>query len=94
MFVVSLIYKRPIAEVEAFIPEHIKFLDKYYTQDKFIFSGRKNPRVGGVILAYNLSRPELEELLTEDPFYRNQIAEYDITEVIPTKYAKAFECFV
>lgn len=70
MFIVSLTYKKPIKEVEKYIQEHIRFLDKYYSANKFIFSGRKNPRIGGVILAYNLSRQELESLLKEDPFFR------------------------
>ncbi len=94
MFIVSLTYKKPIDEVEKYIKEHIIFLDKYYALNKFIFSGRKNPRIGGVILSYNVTRAEIEEIIKEDPFFKNQIAEYEITEVIPTKYAKDFEKFI
>ena len=94
MFIVSLTYKKPIEEVEKFIQEHIAFLDKYYAKNKFIFSGRKNPRTGGVILSYHVTKLELEEILKEDPFYRNQIADYDIVEIIPTKCAKEFEIFI
>lgn len=63
MYIVSLTYKKTIEEVEKYIQEHIRFLDKYYSANKFIFYGRKNPRNGGVILAYNLSGKELENLL-------------------------------
>lgn len=94
MFIVSLTYKKPIDEVEKYIEEHIIFLDKYYALNKFIFSGRKNPRIGGVILSYNVTRAEIEEIIKEDPFFKNQIAEYEITEVIPTEYAKDFEKFI
>ncbi|KAF2339785.1 YciI family protein [Flavobacterium tistrianum] len=93
MFVISLTYKKPIEVVERFIQEHILFLEKYYSRNKFICSGRKEPRTGGIILAYNLSKLELLNLLKEDPFYQNQIADYDITEFTPTKFAKDFEHF-
>ncbi|WP_028981434.1 YciI family protein [Sporocytophaga myxococcoides] len=93
MFIVSLSYKKEISEVEKFIDLHIRFLDKYYSEKKFIFSGRKNPRTGGVILVRNVSREALMEIIHQDPFYQNEIADYDITEVIPTKYDEDFACF-
>ena len=69
MFIVSLSYKKEINEVEKFIISHGEFLDTYYVQKKFIFSGRKNPRTGGIILAYNVNRETLEEIIRQDPFY-------------------------
>ncbi len=94
MFIVSLSYKKEISEVEKFIDLHIQFLDKYYSEKKFIFSGRKNPRTGGVILVRNVTKDALMGIIQQDPFYQNSIADYDITEVIPTKYDDDFACFV
>ena len=94
MFIVSLTYKKDISEVEKLIESHIQFLDKHYAERKFIFSGRKNPRTGGVILVRNLNRPELDNIIRQDPFYQNEIADYDITEVIPTKCDRDFACFM
>lgn len=94
MFIISLSYKKDISEVEKFIEPHIQFLDKYYADKKFIFSGRKNPRTGGVILVRNVDRNELMEIIKQDPFHQNKIADYDITEVIPSKYDEEFACFV
>ena len=53
MFIVSLNYKKEISEVEKYLKEHVDFLDKYYLLGKFICSGRKNPRTGGIILVNN-----------------------------------------
>lgn len=94
MFIISLSYKKEISEVEKFIPSHIKFLEKYYNENKFIFSGRKNPRTGGVILVRNVDKETLQEIIKEDPFFLNDIADYDIIEVIPTKYDEKFACFI
>jgi len=94
MFIVSLTYKKDISEVEKFIDQHIQFLDRYYADKKFIFSGRKNPRTGGVILVRNVDREALADIISQDPFYQNEIADYDITEVIPSKYDEDFACFI
>ena len=94
MFIVSLSYKKEISEVEKFIELHIQFLEKYYEEKKFIFSGRKNPRTGGVILVRNVDRETLNNIIKQDPFYQNEIADYDITEVIPTKYDDNFAYFI
>ena len=94
MFIVSLTYKKGIGEVEKFIAAHIQFLDKYYLEKKFIFSGRKDPRTGGIILVRNVDRHSLMEIIKQDPFHQNEIAYYDITEVIPTKYDEDFACFI
>ena len=94
MFIVSLSYKKDIIEVEKFMEPHVQFLDKYYAEKKFIFSGRKNPRTGGIILARNVDRETLQEIIKQDPFYENEIADYDITEVIPTKYDEDFAVFI
>ncbi|PJJ08471.1 uncharacterized protein YciI [Flavobacterium sp. 1] len=94
MFIVSLSYKKDLSEIEKFMESHIQFLDKYYSEKKFIFSGRKNPRTGGVILVRNVDRDSLQEIIKQDPFYQNEIADYEITEVIPTKYDEDFAVFI
>jgi uncharacterized protein YciI len=94
MFIVLLKYVKPLEEVELFLDEHIKFLDKYYSQKKFIFSGRRNPRTGGVILMNLRTEAEVKQIISEDPFYRHNIAEYEVIEFFPTKYDPRFSCFV
>lgn len=94
MFIVSLNYKKDLSEVEKWIPLHVQFLEKYYASKNFIFSGRKNPRTGGVILVRGVDRQTLTAIIQQDPFYQHEIADYEITEIIPTKYDEDFACFV
>ncbi|MGH1439003.1 MAG: YciI family protein [Cellvibrionaceae bacterium] len=91
MFVISLRYIKPLAEVDLYIEGHISYLKKYYANGTFIVSGRKEPRTGGVILAKAENRKTLDEIITEDPFFENGIAKYDITEFIPTMTAQGFD---
>jgi uncharacterized protein YciI len=91
MFVVSITYKVDLSEVDKYISEHVEFLDKFYEQGNFLASGRKVPRIGGVILAKADNKEDLNAILAEDPFYKNNLAEYEITEFIPTKYAAGLD---
>ena len=88
MYILNLNYIKEVSEVEKHLEEHIKFLEKYYEMGKFICSGRKNPRTGGVILLNAESLSEVEKIILEDPFNINEIAEYEITEFFPTKYTR------
>jgi hypothetical protein len=44
-------------------------------------------------VVYNITREDIEKIIEQDPFYKNQIADYEITEIIPRKYSKQFEFF-
>lgn len=94
MFVASLTYVKPLQEVEKYLEEHIAFLDKYYKAGKFICSGRKNPRTGGIIVFNAKDEAEMKAIISEDPFHRNEIAEYEMIEFYPTKYAADFKAFI
>lgn len=94
MFILNLTYIKPISEVERYLSSHVSFLDKYYSAKKFICSGRKNPRTGGIILCTAKDINEVNAILTEDPFYQEKIANYEIIEFLPTKYVSDFKPFI
>lgn len=87
LFIVDVLYRKPLSEIDAALPAHVAFLDRHYEAGDFLLSGRKVPRTGGVILARASSREALSGILTEDPFQKAGIAEYVVTEFQPTKAA-------
>lgn len=87
MFVVLLHYLQPLADIEAFLQEHREYLERQYAAGHFVASGPQVPRVGGVILVRNLGRDALDVVLAQDPFYREGIAQYQIIEFAPNKFA-------
>lgn len=91
MFVILVKYIKPVDEVEAVLPAHLAYLDQYYAQGNFICSGRQVPRVGGVILCDASTPEEVEYIVQDDPFYQQHVAEYTITEFVPTKCAPGLE---
>ncbi len=91
MFIISISYKKPLSEVDAILAEHIEYLDRQYQRGAFIASGRKNPRSGGIILSRLKRKEDVEKAVREDPFFKQEIADYDIIEFYATKVAKGFE---
>lgn len=91
MFIILLHYIQPLAVVESHIQEHRAWLDKQYRAGFFLASGPQIPRIGGAILARNLSREELDAVLAEDPFYREGVAQYQVVVFTPNKCAAGAE---
>ncbi len=94
MFLITLHYLKPLDIVEKHLLAHRDFLEEGYKKDYFIVSGPKNPRTGGIILSQLKNREQLFNIIKEDPFYTNGIAEYDIIEFQPVKYHKQFAHFI
>ena len=80
MFVIELIYKVPLAEIDAHMRAHVSFLKKHYASGHFLVSGRKIPRDGGIILAVGKSRTEIETIMRADPFCARGLADVRIIE--------------
>ena len=80
MFVVELIYKADLKEIDARMRAHMAFLNKNYAAGRFLISGRKIPRDGGIILAVGKDKEQLETIVKEDPFHERGLAEFRIIE--------------
>jgi uncharacterized protein YciI len=80
MFVVELIYKADLKEIDARMRSHMAFLKKHYAEGRFLISGRKIPRDGGIILALASDRAEIEAIVREDPFVKHGLAEFRVIE--------------
>ena len=80
MFVIELVYKADLREIDAHMRAHVAFLKKYYAAGNFLVSGRKIPRDGGIILAVGKDRADIERIIAEDPFHEHDLAEFRIIE--------------
>lgn len=94
MFLILLQYVRPLTAIDHYMDAHHAYLDKYYQSGHFIFSGRKQPRTGGLILCRAKNLREVEAIISEDPFDQNSLAMYDIIEFQPTQCISGIEEFL
>lgn len=94
MFIITLTYTKPIEDVEKALNAHIEYLNKYYELNTFICSGRKVPRTGGVILCRAESIEHVWSIIKQDPFYQQDVANYEVIEFAPTKCAQMLEDYL
>ena len=65
MFVIELIYKAPLAEIDAHMPAHMKFLRKYYDEADRPFRGCQPADILGIVTDYASYRGEEPRLDSE-----------------------------
>jgi uncharacterized protein YciI len=94
MFIINLNYKSELDQIDQFLNAHIEFLNEQYELGNFLVSGRKIPRTGGIILSNLASKSELEAIIEKDPFKQNELANYELTEFVPSKTCKELEFLI
>jgi uncharacterized protein YciI len=80
MFVIELTYKAALTEIDKHMKAHVAFLNKHYAAGRFVVSGRKIPREGGIILAVGGTKSEVEAVMREDPFVARGLADFRVVE--------------
>ena len=91
MFVIELVYKAALTQIDAHMTAHVRFLKKYYASGHFLVSGRKIPRDGGIILAVGRSREEIEAIARQDPFCAKGLADVRVIEFQASQRADDIE---
>ena len=91
MFVLLLTYTRPVEEVDALMREHMAWLRRHYAAGRFVVSGRRIPRTGGVILARGDDREEVEAIAASDPFVSGGVATCEVIQFRASQTAPGFE---
>lgn len=94
IFIVRITYTRPTEEIDALLDSHSAFLEKHFASGRFISAGRQLPRTGGIILCHGADKLEVAQLLTEDPFYVNKVADYDIIEFTASRASDDFRALL
>ncbi len=79
MYILNVLYKKPLAEVEKYLAEHRAYLDTLLAEGRLIASGPQDPRVGGVILCNAEDKESLRRIIENDPFFIHAIADYEAT---------------
>jgi uncharacterized protein YciI len=84
VFIAISKYVVPLADVEAALPEHARWVAEGYGNGTFLVSGRQSPPVGGAMVFVARDHRSAQELVRSDPFVHRGIAEYELTEFVPS----------
>ncbi len=96
MFVLLSRFQKPLDEVNRSLAPHSEWVKRHYESGRFLVSGRREPPIGGIIVAQASSEQELREVLTTDPLQQMGLAEYEVFAFDATDFPKrssAFESF-
>jgi uncharacterized protein YciI len=88
MFVIELSYKVPLAQIDAHMKAHVAFLKKHYASGRFVMSGRKMPRDGGIIIAVGTDRAEIDAIMRADPFAARGLADVRVVQFRASQHAR------
>lgn len=87
MFVLLVTYRAPLERIDEIRPRHASYLRMHYAAGTFLVSGRQQPPAGGVIVAADVDRAEIERIIATDPYVTEGAAEYTVLEFRPTMVA-------
>ncbi len=93
MFVLISRFQKPLEEVNRSFAVHSEWVQRNYESGRFLVSGRREPAIGGIIVARASNEQELRELLTADPYQQKGLAEYDIFAFEATEFPKRSSAF-
>jgi uncharacterized protein YciI len=94
MFVLLLSYIKPIEEVDALMREHVAWLSKQYEAGRFVVSGGRIPRTGGVVVARGDDHKEIEDIAASDPFVTGGVATVEVIHFRASQTADGFDALV
>lgn len=85
MYLMISTYLAPADEVDQARPAHLAFVDELERAGVLVAAGRQVPPVGGILLLDVDTEARAHELLTDDPYVRQGLAEYTATGWQPTR---------
>lgn len=91
LFIVDIEYTVPMSKVQDVIEPHLEFVRRAYVEGRFLASGAKVPRTGGIVVMMAESLDSARDYLSADPFVTAQVAEYRFTEFLPSNLHAALK---
>lgn len=93
MFVLFSRFQKPLEEINHFLTAHSVWVQQHYESGRFLVSGRREPPVGGVIVARAEDEQEIYEILALDPLQQMGMVEYEIIAFEATAFPKRSHAF-
>jgi uncharacterized protein YciI len=85
MFVVLLKFSDNKANAGQFMTGHNEWIKRGFDDGIFLVTGSLQPNLGGGVVAHNITLPELQARVNDDPFVAENIVSADILEITPAK---------
>ena len=91
MFIVLLKFSDNKEQAGELMDSHKKWVKSGFDDGVFLLAGSLQPNLGGSIVANNISLPDLEDRVNNDPFVTNNVVSAEILEISPAMADKRLE---
>jgi len=85
MFVITLRFSDNKAKASQFMDGHNEWIRRGFDDGVFLLVGSLQPGLGGGIVAYNTTLPDLQSRVQDDPFVVENVVNAEILEITPSK---------
>jgi len=85
MFIVLLRLSENKSKAGDFMEGHNQWIKQGFDDGVFLLVGSLQPNKGGAVVAHNVSLPELQDRVSQDPFVQEGIVSAEILEIEPKK---------
>lgn len=83
MFVVLLKFSENQSQASKHMETHKEWIRRGFDDGIFLLSGGIQPRLGGAVLAHNVSLAHLQDRVNDGPFVVNKVVDSEIIEITP-----------
>ena len=85
MSIVLLKFSDNKANAGQFMEGHNAWLKRGFDEGVFLLAGTIQPKLGGGIIAHNVTLPALQQRVGDDPFVAANVVKAEIIEIAPSK---------
>ena len=94
MYILYINFTKSLQDAQPVFPAHLEFIDAHIKTGEFLLSGGLAGKPAGVVLANIGNEDELKALIAEDPFVREQVADYEVIEFKPSRYHESLAALI
>jgi len=80
MIILKSTYIADTATLESHLAAHLEWVEAGYANGNFLSSGLRDGGVGAVIMITGMSKDQVQDMLSRDPFVINKVSEYEVVE--------------
>jgi uncharacterized protein YciI len=91
MFLIQLLFSTNKANTGQFMDGHNAWLKEGFAKGTFLLAGTIQPKLGGAILAHNVTLEQVQEIVKQDPFVVEGVVAAEILEITPSKAVPQLE---
>jgi uncharacterized protein YciI len=92
-YLVESHFQKPFESFGEIVPQHRAWLQQWYDKGVLLCSGPKSDKSGGVIIGRAEESATLQALIDGDPYQRNGLAQYTLTEFDAAKRASVLDAW-